>query len=391
MQKTSKKKILLIHNYYRKNSGSGENESFIKELNYFQSNEDFITDTYTIESDYIKKNILKLLLYTLLIPFNFIELIKLNRKIKIFAPDIIYIFNTFPFLSPSVFYLKKNKAKIIFKIANYRLVCSNGNLFRNNHICDLCLKKSLFWGIFFRCYKKSFLLSLLNATNIYLHNILNTFLRVDTAIVFNSFQESIFKNRFNKIKQLSNQIVEKNKLIDKSFKKENIIFIGRIEEHKGIKTIIECWNKYQHQLPHLNVIGNGSLLKHYIQNVSSPKLSFLGYKENNEVYEYLQNSKICIFNSLWMEPFGSVIIESIFCNTPVILPRAEWYHEAIKMFPSECFFKINDIDDLFKCINTLTQDKSKYNYILQSQKIIYETYFKNEVRNHHFNNILKEI
>jgi glycosyltransferase involved in cell wall biosynthesis len=47
-------------------------------------------------------------------------------------------------------------------------------------------------------------------------------------------------------------------------------------------------------------------------------VEYVGHLEHEEIKVYLSNAKACLFTSLWNEPYGLVLAESLSCGTPVL-------------------------------------------------------------------------
>jgi len=383
------KKILLIHNFYSKNIGSGENYSFLKEYKFLSNNKNFIIKSYTVNSDELIKKKIKLLFYLLISSFNFIELFKIRRIIKKFEPDIVYVFNTYPFISPSVFYsLSNSKSKIIFKLPNYRLFCVSSNFYRNNNQCFKC-KTNLIYGIYHQCFRDSFLLSAMNSLIIALHKKLNTYSsKIDVAILLTDYQRKIFSDlKFKKIEILSN-VVDDSFLISKNFiKKNQVLFVGRFTEEKGLDTILDCWSKNKN-LPKLILAGNGKLLNKY--NISE-NVEHHGNINNKNISYLYGESKLTIFASKWIEPFGTVILESLATGTPVLFPKVEWLPSNFLNLSRESYFESSNSEDLYNQISKILNNERLYYKILNEQKMVYEKFYSNEVRNKKLLNILNNL
>jgi UDP-N-acetylglucosamine:LPS N-acetylglucosamine transferase len=75
--------------------------------------------------------------------YNISSAKRTSQVITQFKPAIIHIHNLFFTASPSVLFVaKKHNIPVIFTLHNYRLICANALLLRNNKICELCVNKS---------------------------------------------------------------------------------------------------------------------------------------------------------------------------------------------------------------------------------------------------------
>src|SRR5712664_1201859 len=57
-----------------------------------------------------------------------------------FSPDIVHVHNTFPLLSPSVFWAAESAGvPVVWTLHNYRVACANGLLLRKGVACEDCV------------------------------------------------------------------------------------------------------------------------------------------------------------------------------------------------------------------------------------------------------------
>ncbi len=123
------------------------------------------------------------------------------------------------------------------------------------------------------------------------------------------------------IKQAQIESKKMNKLIEKikNIKDFKIIFCGRLEEPKDIKTIFLSLKEINLSNVRLLILGDGSKRKFYENMVDELNLSnqviFLG--NQNNIYPFLKTADIFVFSSYW-EGFGRVIIEAMALGKPVI-------------------------------------------------------------------------
>lgn len=81
---------------------------------------------------------------------DFASVLRLER------PHIVHIHNTFVVISPSIYSAcREAGVPVIQTLHNYRLLCPEANFFRNNHLCEECVKHSLWRGVIHGCYHES--------------------------------------------------------------------------------------------------------------------------------------------------------------------------------------------------------------------------------------------
>ena len=125
-----------------------------------------------------------------------------------------------------------------------------------------------------------------------------------------------------------------------------IIYIGRISEEKGIHEAIEGLSLYQEHFV-FDIAGvcmndQHEIYKNLLLNLAKEKkiknnIRFIGHVA--DPVSHISHYDICIFPSIWNEPFGRVLVESIVAGVPVIAknvgaireilndPKGEWTYE----------------------------------------------------------------
>ena len=153
-------------------------------------------------------------------------------------------------------------------------------------------------------------------------------------IIFNS---SWTKKRFllnlklNKTQKNKIQIIHQstNKVkISLSNKKNNIIFVGRLNKSKGYdvfgKSIIKILDKYVNWKA--TVIGDEPREK---LSFKHKNLNILGFRKHDFTLNELGKSSICVVCSRWEEPFGRTALEASSRGCAVIITNKGGLKEAV--------------------------------------------------------------
>lgn len=364
MKDNSKEKVLLVHNFYQ--IRGGEDTVFEQEKNMLIENGHEVIE-YTRHNDEIKNmNVIK----KLMLPFTTIFSFKTYREVKRLIKDkninIIHIHNTLNLVSPSIYYAaRKMHIPVVQTIHNFRLVCPNGLLYRDNHICEECPNNSLKCAIKHNCYRNSKLQTIINVIMLKIHRITGIYKYVD-FIFLTEFNKDKFLE-FNKKDHVfdeekfyvkPNFINIDNNNSNQNQKREGYIYVGRLDISKGIKEVVEAWSQVKDEK--LTICGTGDLeneLRAYIQD-NNLNIEMLGKVSLETVYELFSKSKAFIFSSLWYEGFPMVILESLACNTPVITRDIG---NASRIVDENKGLKYDNIEELIKIINEDKISQKKYN------------------------------
>ena len=100
-------------------------------------------------------------------------------------------------------------------------------------------------------------------------------------------------------------------------RKRQFVFAGRLEELKGIRTVIEAWRILDKNAPELLVAGDGPLAD-WAKAQKLPKVRFLGQLPRNELHRIIGESRAVVGASLCYESFALVPAEAHALGTPVL-------------------------------------------------------------------------
>ncbi|MFX4284311.1 glycosyltransferase [Aliarcobacter butzleri] len=309
-------KLLIIHNKYQSNNIGGEDIVYKNELESLQKRlgkENVFS--YEVSNDDISK--LKLV-FGIWFSKKYYEEVK--KIIEENGIDLVHIHNFYPLLTPSIFKASKDAgAKVVHTLHNYRFWCISGIFYRDGFgICELCTKtKFSLQGIFSKCFRKSMIQSILAQLSFWYYRTTKIFDNIDYFFVLTNFQKE-------KVKSLGideNRIVLKpnslNMTFDKNLDKKNYIYVGRLEESKGIYTLLEEWNTLDEEFI-LTIIGGGEIEEGLKSKYNKSNIIFKGKCSREETLKSISKAKYLIQPSVWYETFGLTIIEAMSFGVPVI-------------------------------------------------------------------------
>ena len=143
-------RILLIHNNYGKTSGEEIMFNRIAELLRFYGHtvECFCRSSAEISSVFNKVSAFFSGIY------SFQSRTAFRRVLEKRRPDVAYVQNVFPLISPSVLgECRRAGIPVVMTVHNYRLVCPNGLHMVHGQVCEKCCGGKEYW-----CLLKNWLL-----------------------------------------------------------------------------------------------------------------------------------------------------------------------------------------------------------------------------------------
>lgn len=101
----------------------------------------------------------------------------------------------------------------------------------------------------------------------------------------------------------------------------NFIYVGRLDELKGIKILFNAWKLMEDKSLELSVCGTGPLedwCKNFINTNNLSMVTMFGHVPNDEAKQLIANSDALILPTQWYEGFPMSILEAYSVGTPVI-------------------------------------------------------------------------
>jgi len=380
-------KILFIHNKYKQYGGEDvavelETAVLIKKGHEVRS---IFFDNTTIGSFFSK------ITAGFRSVYNFSSARLISKTILQFKPDVIHIHNLFFIASPSVIYAaNKHKVPVILTLHNYRLICANALLLRNNQVCELCTQKKFpLAGIKYKCYRDSFGGSAFVTAITGIHKISATWKnKVSTYITLNEFSRSKLLNSSLGVPE-DKMITKPNFIPDpgegNSDRENFFLFAGRIAKEKGVHVLAKAFT----YMPGYKIIiaGDGPERKLLQENFSPySNIFFTGQMEKKQVSEYMKKCKAFICPSIWYEVAPLTIIEAFATGTPVIASRLGSMAELIIDGFNGLHFIAGDADDLRRKIELFIKDTEQHSLFYKNARQTYQEKYHEDI---HYNAVLK--
>lgn len=256
-----------------------------------------------------------------------------QRRIARFRPDVVHIHNFFPRLSPSVHSAcYAAKVPVVQTLHNYRLLCPAATFLRDGKVCEDCLGKCVPWpAVQHGCYRQSRLASAAVANMLAVHRAWGTWNRtVSRFIALTQFA----RDKFIAGGLPEERIVVKPNFVDPdpgmgTGKGDYALFVGRLSEEKGIRTLLAAWS----QLPtsyRLKIVGEGPLAS-MVKDASAVGggTEWLGKRSKDEVSQLMSEATVLVLPSVWYEGFPLVLVEAFAAGLPIIASRLGAMEELV--------------------------------------------------------------
>lgn len=343
-----KQTILLIHNYYKVPGGEDvavANEKRLLEqhghevLLYTRSNQEM--ESFSIWQK-------------LLLPFTSLFSLRTYREVKRLIkkerPDIVHVHNTLTLISPSVYYAALAcGVPVVQTMHNFRLLCPGAAFVRDGKICEDCVEHGLGCAVRHGCYRGSKLQTLMSAAILWLHRRLGTYRRLfyicltefnrEKLLLLNRSggslsvrqeRKQVGKRKGSPKESRSRKVIDEERIFVKTNfvwrpperevqKKDQYLFVGRLDILKGICFLLETWRKFPDRK--LLICGSGpeeEWVRTFVKTNHMDQVEVLGQVPHEEVMRLAAESRALLMPALWYEGQGLVLLESYAVGTPVL-------------------------------------------------------------------------
>lgn len=167
-------------------------------------------------------------------------------------------------------------------------------------------------------------------------------------VIPNGIDSEVFNPRVPKLKKYSDD-------------KINILFLGRIEERKGLIYLLQAYKILEKKLINLRliIVGDGPLKEDLEKWVKINKLKnviFEGKVPEEKASLYYRSCDIFCAPSIFGESFGLVLVEAMACGKPVVAFANEGYKEVLTGKGAQFLVKPRDYKTLAKKLEILIKN-----------------------------------
>jgi glycosyltransferase involved in cell wall biosynthesis len=117
--------------------------------------------------------------------------------------------------------------------------------------------------------------------------------------------------------------------------RSNMIFVGRLEQWKGCRTLVEAFAALAHERPELRltIVGDGPelpVLRRLAQALGvDGQVDFAGILLGDELAEAMARHKVLVVPTIGQEPFGIVALEGLASGCRLVVSRSGGLPEAV--------------------------------------------------------------
>jgi glycosyltransferase involved in cell wall biosynthesis len=236
-----------------------------------------------------------------------------------FAPDVIHVHNTFPLISPSLYWAaSRRKVPVVQTLHNFRLLCPQAIFLREGKICEDCIGKVPWRAVTRKCYRESTMQSAVLTSMLTTHRALGTYRERVTRY--------IALNRFARDKYVEGGLPAQRFRIKPNFvastaepawqDRHGGLYVGRLSSEKGLDVLAAAMRLVPH-VP-IDAIGSGPL--EGLAREAFGERNF-GYRPLAEIMARMDRAQFLVLPSICYENSPRTIVEAFSCGLPVIASR----------------------------------------------------------------------
>ena len=341
-------RVVIAHNYYQ--IPGGEDETLRRERELLRSEGHHVNEFIRRNSEITRTDILAKITLAGRTVWGDDSRKAMLAVLREQKPDLVHFHNTFPLMSPSVYYAcREAGVPVVQTLHNARLFCPGGNLERNHRICEDCKGKKVAWpGVLHGCYRQSRIETGVVAAMLAVHWQLKTWEKMISVYIVSTpfYRRKFIEAGFPEEKLLLKpHFVEDPGVahIDRGY----ALFVGRLSTEKGVQTLLRAWDKLNH-IP-LKIRGEGPLLPEVreVARKSGGSVEIMPRLDRQGLNELMSGARFLIWPSQgYYETFGYVAVEAFSCGVPVIASRVGVAEEIVQDQGTGLHFTSGDPDDL---------------------------------------------
>jgi glycosyltransferase involved in cell wall biosynthesis len=366
--------IVMAHNFYQQSGG--EDQVFAAEVDLLRRFGHRV-ETFVLHNDVVDvMSRAKALAATL---WNRESYRAIRDLVHRTGATVVHFHNTFPLISPAGYKAASDAgAAVVQTLHNFRLICPNALLFREGHVCESCIGRTLPWpGVRHKCYRDSRTATGAVATMTAVHRALGTYNRLVDAYIAPSPSA---RAKLAEGGLPADRIVLKPHFVDPDpglgpGGGGYALFAGRLSNEKGLEVLLDAWKLLGDMLP-LKIVGDGPLASLVSDAVSrQPNIEWLGRRSIHDVYDLLGNAFLNVFPSRCYETFGRVAAEAFAKGTPVIASRHGAMADLVEDGRTGMLFEPGNHADLAEKIRVTLRHEGLHTTMRAEARRQYESHF----------------
>ncbi len=263
---------------------------------------------------------------------------RVGRILDIESPDAVHTHCIAGFSLSVWGEVKKRNIRLVHTLYDYYLLCSRSSLFRSGRNCER------------RCVD----CALLTSSKRRLSELPDSVVSVSRRTLDTHLRNHCFSDRkaavIYNISDLSKIAHQQRMTTDGDAGTLVFGFIGKIEEAKGIETLLSATTELLRPNWELRIAGTG--IESYVQSLSKrfpdSRITWAGFTKAAEFYASVD---VVVIPSIWADPLPLVCVESLHAGKALICAESGGIPEIARLAEVVEFFPAGDADALAEKMN----------------------------------------
>ncbi|MEK7556804.1 MAG: glycosyltransferase family 4 protein [Patescibacteria group bacterium] len=142
---------------------------------------------------------------------------------------------------------------------------------------------------------------------------------------------------------------------------QDILYVGRLEDYKGVQVLLEAWEEVAKELPdaRLKLIGEGAQENDYKRWTKrrglQKQVTFLSRMSHEKLMEEYGKVQIVVAPHIWTEPFGRTVVEAMGRSKVVVAADVGGPAEIIRNGETGILFERGSVSSLAAALRHVLQ------------------------------------
>ncbi len=377
-------KVLVVHNRYRSEQPSGENNVVDQEVALLAAAGHDVGLFERRSDDISAMSLPRKAVVPLRVPWNRAVRADLVRRLTEERPDVVHVHNTFPLLSPSVLAACADVGvPAVATVHNYTLICPPGTLYRDGRVCTDCVGRTPVPAVRHGCYRGSSLATVPMAASLTV-NRNRWWSGVSRFFCISRAQREILIAAGMPAEKMA---VKYNFVTDPGNRRdgtgEHVLFLGRITAEKGIGLLMRAWDRIAADgglgMP-LVIAGTGPMQDEVARWAEGrDDVRYEGLRTKAECADLVTRAAVAVAPSEWLETFGLVVVEAMAAGVPTVAAAHGAFRELVEDGVTGLLHEPGDEESLARRLRESVGDLERNRELGKAARLVYEQEFIPEV------------
>lgn len=266
---------------------------------------------------------------------------QVQREIDAHRPEVILMHNIFPVGSAALLLkLVHGPVPIVHYVHNFRPYSVSGYCWTGDQLCDAGIRKNFWPEIWAGSWQGSRLRTAWYALIILGLHQTGAYRRIGRWVAISSFMKQKFVEAGVEPERVTVLRHAWERLNDGILPHEEepsghppyLLFLGRLTEAKGLKVLMEAWQRTTGVAENARLVigGDGPLAEWVRQQAhNDPRIDYRGHVDGQEKARLLRGARAVVVPSIWWEPLGVVVYEAYDYSKPALVAASGGLTETV--------------------------------------------------------------